>query len=144
MANVSWDTGRACKHRSDVAVGQQHDVSRSCEQHACAGLSIFVVKLGFSPACVQMHIKGRLLTGALCPPDRSLSLESRAQQMCLVQHILPAVLHFPPEANHCCGLPTMLAWKGGVTCPSLYYCLLLFNPLDPDTPIKRSRLLRTF
>lgn len=37
MASASWDTGRACKHRSDMAVGQQCDVSRSCEQHACAG-----------------------------------------------------------------------------------------------------------
>lgn len=133
MASASWDTGRACKHRSDMAVNNMHVQG-----------PIFVVKLGFSPACVQMHIKGRLLTGALCPPDRGLSLESRAQQMCLVQHILPAILHFPPEANHCRGLPTMLAWKGGVTCPSLHYCLLLFNPLDPDTPIKRSRLFGTF
>lgn len=81
--------------------------------------------------CSDAH--QRLLTGALCPLDRYLSLEGRAQQMCLVQHIL-----------HCISLAVWLVLKGGVTCLSLHYCFLLFNPLDPDTPIKSSRLVGMF
>lgn len=58
--------------------------------------------------CSEVHERR-----ALCPLDRNLSLESRVQQLCLVQYILPAVLYFfLPEVNHCTSLLAMVLWKG--------------------------------
>jgi hypothetical protein len=43
-----------------------------------------------------------------------------------------------------CSLASVEGREVGVTCLSLHYCFLLFNPLDPDTPIKSSRLVGMF